>query len=225
MRSLKLDDGIFKLSGIHKSYSKNVVLDDLELSFTASSIVGIFGESGSGKTTLMSILGLLDTEFEGDYFFLDRKVNTLNDEELSQIRNDDVGFVFQDGGLINDLSVVDNIMISIDYKYRSKYTRQFFHLCEKFNIDGLIYRRTHTLSGGEKQRVALVRALLKDPVLIIADEPTGNLDEINKKIILDYLLDLSEDGKTVLIVSHDLDILNFCNHGYYLEDRKLRSLK
>jgi putative ABC transport system ATP-binding protein len=222
---LRSDNNFIELRNIDKSYSNNKILSDLELDIHQSSFIGIFGESGSGKTTLISIIGLLDTTYTGNYRFFGRDVHTMNDESMSELRRNVVGFIFQNGGLINDLLVIDNIMINKSFDERYQLQDKLIELSKRFRINNLLDRKTNTLSGGEKQRVALACALLNDSKLIIADEPTGNLDHRNSKIILDFLKELSTEDKTVIVVTHDMNLLTYCDYAYNLENKQLRRVK
>lgn len=220
---------VMKLNKITKIYNANkdcevLALKEVSITFESGKMYAIMGHSGSGKTTLINILGLLDDASSGDYIFENKNVDELNEEEKANIRNSKIGFVFQSYYLDNNLTAYENILLpSLKNKNITKDEAKdrAEELLSKFE---LLDRKNHypnQLSGGEAQRVAIVRALINDPLVIIADEPTGNLDEQNEKIIFDYLKDISKLGKCVIIVSHNRDIKKYCDILYEIKDGKL----
>lgn len=220
---------VMKLNKITKVYNANkdsevLALKEVSITFESGKMYAIMGHSGSGKTTLINILGLLDDASSGDYIFENKNVDELNEEEKANIRNSKIGFVFQSYYLDNNLTAYENILLpSLKNKNITKdeAKARAEELLSKFE---LLDRKNHypnQLSGGEAQRVAIVRALINDPLVIIADEPTGNLDEKNEKIIFDYLKDISELGKCVIIVSHNRDIKKYCDILYEIKGGKL----
>ena len=184
------------------------VLDDIELSIDEGEFVGFVGASGSGKTTLMNILGCLDRPSEGKYFLLGDDISSLSDDRLSRIRNQRIGFVFQSFNLIPELTVLENVEVPLFYKKTTRSKRKGKCL-ELLDAVGLSERTTHhpaQLSGGECQRVAIARALVNEPTVLLADEPTGNLDSRSGMEILKLFHDLHRSGKSILIVTHNLEI-------------------
>lgn len=181
------------------------VLRDLNLSIEEGEYVAIMGPSGSGKSTLLNMIGCLDHPTSGDYFLGDQNVSELEDDQLSLIRGARIGFVFQSFNLINQLNVIENIEVPMYYQgcseresaVRAKELAEMVGLGERFE------HRPSELSGGQQQRVAIARALANDPLIILADEPTGNLDSESGAEILKILIDLHEQGKTLIIVTHD----------------------
>lgn len=206
---------MIKLKNIFKEYPINeetsfFALKNINLEIKKGEYVSIMGPSGSGKSTLMHIIGLLDRPTKGEVYLEDKEVSKLSDNEVSQIRNRLVGFVFQQFNLINKLTVLENILVPAVYcreKLNFDPKRRAFKLIKKFNLDGKENSYPNKLSGGEQQRVAIARALIMDPPIILADEPTGNLDSKNGEIILSLLEELHKsENRTVIIVTHDLEI-------------------
>jgi len=205
-------DQIVLLEGVGKVHgdatSGLAVLRDVHLSVGKGEFVGIVGASGSGKTTLMNILGCLDRPTRGRYVLDGRDVSTLDDDSLSLVRNRSIGFVFQSFQLIPQLTVLENVEVPLYYG-RVRRGRRRERAVELLDRVGLSHRLTHhpaQLSGGECQRVAIARALSNEPAMILADEPTGNLDTRSGEEVLQLLVDLHRDGRTVLMVTHNPDI-------------------
>lgn len=193
-----------ELNNIKKVFGNKIALNDVSFKIHEGDFVVIKGESGSGKSTLLNILGRLDTQTSGIYKFDDVIVDEINS---SYFRNKNIGFVFQSYNLINGLSVRDNLMVpyiySRNYDY-NKYINNLYSYSKALGIFDLLNNKASDLSGGEKQRVGILRALMLEPTLILADEPTGNLDPINKKLIVDIFLRLNKEyNKTILVVTHD----------------------
>jgi putative ABC transport system ATP-binding protein len=206
---------MIKLEKVFKEYKIDneltfVALKNINLIIKDGEFVSIVGPSGSGKSTLMHIIGLLDKPTSGKIFINEKEVSKLSDEETSKIRNQTVGFVFQQFNLINKLTVLENILVPSIYcreKINFNPKKRALELIKKFNIGGKENTYPNKLSGGQQQRVAIARALIMDPPIILADEPTGNLDSKNGEIILSLLERLNkEEKRTVIVVTHDLSI-------------------
>ena len=185
-------------------------LKNINLEIKDKKFISIIGPSGSGKSTLMHIIGLLDKPSKGKVFIDGKEISKLDDDQLSSLRNQKIGFIFQRFNLINKLTVLENILLPTIY-FRGKLNfnpkEKALKLIKKFNIAGKENSFPNKLSGGQQQRVAIARALIMSPSIILADEPTGNLDSKNGKIILSLLESLNkEEGKTVIIVTHDMEI-------------------
>lgn len=198
---------VVELKEISKEY-KNTgkVLDNINISFEKGKFYGIMGPSGSGKTTLLNIMGTLEKQTEGQVKIMDMDISGLNEKEYAGMRVKHLGFIFQNFYLNPYLNALENVIVpmrvndAIDEKKRKEIAE---NLLKRF---GLCERMDHLkaeLSGGEQQRVAIARALANDPDIILADEPTGNLDEENETAIVKYLKELAENGKTVIVVSHN----------------------
>jgi len=197
------------------------VLKQLNFQVEEQEFVGVMGKSGCGKTTLLKVLGMIDRPTAGTLFFKSREIKKLWDEELSDIRRREIGFVFQDFYLIDSLSVEENIMLplvldKIDVNKCFESAQKYEEL---FEISHLSKKNPYELSGGEKQRVAICRALVNNPDLILADEPTGNLDSRSGAIVVKELEDINERlGKTIVMVTHDPQVASHCNRIIFLKD-------
>lgn len=219
---------MLELKNVKKVYvvknEKVMALNDVSYTFEMNNFYGIMGHSGSGKTTLISILGLLESFDSGTYLINGEEVKDFDNNKISKIRRDYVGFVFQDFYLDEYLNVYENVMLPlITHKELSKETKNEM-VIEALTKVGIVDRKNHfpsQLSGGEKQRVAIARALINNPKIILADEPTGNLDEDNEKMIFQILKDLSKEGKCVIVVSHSNEVKSYANKIIKIANGKL----
>ena len=197
------------LAGIEKTYvtggTLTPVLKGIDLTVDDGEFVAIMGASGAGKTTLMNILGLLDSATAGNYRFEGQDITHLPDKALSRLRNHRIGFVFQLFHLLDRLTVLDNVLLPLLYseQYPKDAKKRAQHLIESVGLADRIGYRPTALSGGQQQRVAIARALMNDPALILADEPTGNLDSSTGKEILALLQKLHQGGRTIVLITHD----------------------
>jgi putative ABC transport system ATP-binding protein len=183
-------------------------LRGVNLAFDEGEYVAIMGPSGSGKSTFLNLLGCLDTPTAGAYYLGDEDVSQLSDAELSEIRSRRIGFIFQSYNLVQQLSVVENIEIPLYYQGWSerKSFERAVDIAELVGLGDRLFHRPSELSGGQQQRVAIARAMVNDPLIILADEPTGNLDSTTGGEILALLDRLNVEGKTIIMVSHDLGV-------------------
>lgn len=201
--------GLIELSGIRKVYRTRggevKALDGIDLSIPKGAFLSITGQSGSGKSTLMNILGCLDRPTEGEYFLDGFPVSSMKESRLSYIRNSIIGFIFQGFDLIPSLSAVENVELPLIYRGLGRSARRRIALTalETVGLEQRIYHRPSELSGGQQQRVAIARALAASPKLILADEPTGNLDSRCGNEIMDILKSLNSLGATVIVITHD----------------------
>lgn len=217
------------LENISKIYDEKdsnpvIALKDITISFKPSTMYAIMGESGSGKTTLLNIIGLLDRATQGKYLLDNKDINDYNETELAKIRNNKIGFVFQNYFLDNKLTALENILLPtiINNKYsKDEYLKKAQNLLKEFGLSERANHNPKQLSGGECQRVAIIRALINDPEIIIADEPTGNLDSKHEQEIFKLLKDISRTGKCVIVVSHNSNIKKYCDEIFYLEEGTL----
>lgn len=207
-----------ELSHLQKSYMRPV-LTDVNLDVTNESYVTIVGKSGSGKSTMLNILGLVEGYDGGEYIFNGKKIK--NHVDYSRLRLENIGFIFQSYNLIPTLSCKENILMPTLYNRRGK-VQSFDELVDLLDIEPLLSQRVTTLSGGEKQRVAIARALILDPCLILADEPTGNLDPKNRDIILRLLRREHEQGRGIILITHDMEIAREAEQVYLLEGGSLK---
>lgn len=216
---------IVELKGLTKSVQdgekKIDVLKGLDLSLKDGQILAIVGKSGSGKTTLLNIISLLDTEYSGEYSFLGESLSGKQTKKLFKTRTNHIANIFQNFQLINDLNVLQNIEMPLGYRGIKKKERERIasQALASVGLEGREDSKVTTLSGGEQQRVAIARAIASEPKLLLADEPTGNLDERTAKGIIDLLLELNRDSQmSMIIVTHDIDIASQCNKLYTLEE-------
>ena len=205
-----------------------IILNNVTIEFKKGKMYSIVGHSGSGKTTLINILGLIDTLDSGKLYIDGIDVSTLNEKEISNLRKNKIGFIFQDYYLNDYLTAKENVIVpmvvnnNIAKKDRNSLA---LNLLEKFNLKTRANHMPKKLSGGEKQRVAIARALANSPEYLICDEPTGALDKKNEKIVLEYLKELSSLGICVIIVTHSNEVRKYADITYELEDGKLREVK
>lgn len=197
------------------------VLKDLDLSIDEGDFVMIMGKSGSGKTTLMNVIGFLDKISGGSYFFKGENISALNENRKSEYRNEFMGFVFQQFFLIDALNVQQNVELPMIYKgvhkTKEKRARSKKYL-EMVGLDEKGKSKVTELSGGQQQRVAIARALINEPLLIMADEPTGALDSETGKEIMEIFKTLNENGKTIIMVTHDADLTSYASKVIYMKD-------
>jgi len=203
---------IISLKNIKKIYTLGErqieVLKGINLDVEKGEFLAIMGVSGSGKSTLLNIIGLMDIPTSGEYHFIGRLVNQLDDERLSELRNAYIGFVFQQFYLIEYLNAVENVLLPLLYSQKnfSEPRQRAYALLDKVGLKGRYSNKPSQLSGGEQQRVAIARALINDPEIILADEPTGQLDYQTAKSIIDIFTQLNKEGKTIILVTHDPEI-------------------
>ncbi len=221
-----MTDSILESRHLTKQYRVGprnlLVLDDVSLAFKRSEFAVITGKSGSGKTTLLSLLSCLDRPTSGHILLDGRDITALNEEELAPVRNQSIGFVFQSFHLIPSLNAIENVMFPAELRRDPAAEDKAARLLERV---GLYDRRFHfvqELSGGEKQRVAICRALINEPPLVFADEPTGNLDSTNSEEVLRLLLELQrERGVTLIMATHSPDIAARADRRVHLSDGRL----
>lgn len=198
---------MIELCGVRKTFDKRrFVIDDLNIKFNRGEYVQIIGKSGAGKSTLLNILGLLDKNYEGKLYIEDRDVSKMSDANISKIRSSKIGFVFQAYNLINHMTAIENVYMPVLYSSKSidnEYKKRIDILMDKLQISELSDVPVQYLSGGEKQRVSIARALSLEPEIILADEPTGNLDTGSGGIVFDVLKRLKKEGKTIILVTHN----------------------
>lgn len=202
---------MIEMHNIKKAYDSHIVFDEVRLSIQAGDRVAIIGKSGSGKSTLLNMIGLLDKPTSGTYFLNGKENISIYSSTARKVLRDKIGYLFQNYALLDNETVETNMKLAMRY---GKYENKKAAISEALDLVGLKAtekRKIHTLSGGEQQRVALARLLVKPCSLILADEPTGNLDEDNTEIIMNLLLSLSEKGKTVVMVTHNQSLLHHFN--------------
>jgi len=208
---------IYKMDGTSVEALKGISLKILEKEF-----VGIIGPSGSGKSTAMDIIGLLDVPTKGKAFLKGKDVSRLSDDRLAELRGKSIGFIFQMFNLIRTLTAFENVMLPVMFQAVSKEKqKRAIELLKMVGLGERIYHRPTQLSGGEQQRIAIARALINDPDLILADEPTGNLDSKTGNQIMEIFKRLHEGGKTVVVITHDPNIAKYTKRVINLVDGKI----
>jgi putative ABC transport system ATP-binding protein len=220
---------MLKLEHIGKVYRTAEVetqaLSDVSLQIDAGEFVAVMGPSGCGKSTLLNILGLLDSPSAGSYQFFGEQVSSYSETQLTAVRRAAIGFVFQSFNLIDDLTVEENVEVALLYRsVPAKERRQ--RVTEALERVGIPHRARHLpqqLSGGQQQRVAVARALVSNPKVILADEPTGNLDTANGNAVMDLLIDVAKSGTTVVMVTHSLTYAALANRTIKLLDGRIVS--
>ncbi len=221
------DNILIKLDKVSKIYKMGEVelkaVDRISLRIKPGEFLGIMGASGSGKSTLMNILGILDSPTEGKYFLKGRDVSSLNDVEASVIRNKEIGFVFQTFNLIKGLTAFENVETPLIYAGIPKKRRREIveYYLEKMGIADRMNHKPNQLSGGQRQRVAIARALVNNPSILLADEPTGNLDSKTTAEIMELFHQIHQEGKTIVLVTHEHDIGRETEKTIVLRDGKI----
>ncbi len=215
---------LIKLDNISKVYgfgdATTIALDELSLEIDKGEFIAVMGASGSGKSTLLNIIGLLDRCSQGKYFLNERDVSRLRSRRRAKIRRDNFGFIFQSFNLIGTMTVLENVSLPLAYKGILKVSRykKASTMLQKIGLQNREYYLPHQLSGGQIQRVAIARALINRPSLIIADEPTGNLDSASSESIMDMLKDIHSAGNTIIMVTHNPDLTAYASRIVYMRD-------
>ena len=220
---------LIELKKITKVYGEGdmafTALKDVDLKINKGEFVAIMGPSGSGKSTLMNIMGALSRPTAGKYLLKRKNISKLSEQELAKFRNEEVGFVFQQFNLLKKTSVIDNVMLPGLYGKLPNLHKRAREVIGKVGIADKENNKSNQLSGGQIQRVAIARALLMKPAIIMADEPTGNLDTKNTKEILKLFRDLLKDGNTIILVTHEQYIANYAERIIRLRDGEIESDK
>jgi len=227
---------MIQIKKLHKSYKMGAsslhVLKGINLTIEEGELVAIMGSSGSGKSTLLNILGMLDNADEGEYLLDKVPIKDLNETKAAKYRNKFLGFVFQSFNLINYKSALENIMLPLYYQGVPRKERQLLAMdyLEKVGLRDWATHLPNELSGGQKQRVAIARAMASRPKVLLADEPTGALDTKTSHEVMDLIQKINEEGKTILVVTHEPDIANMCKRivqlkdGVIIEDKKVKQV-
>ncbi|ENJ1330894.1 ABC transporter ATP-binding protein [Campylobacter coli] len=207
---------LIKINNLNKEFGKVKALNNINLSVYEGEWLAIMGPSGSGKSTLLNILSLMDTPSSGEYILDNENLEQMDEEQKITLRREKIGLVFQQFHLIPYLNALENVMLS-QYYHSSVDEEDAKMVLEKV---GLSHRLTHLpsqLSGGEQQRVCIARALINNPEILLADEPTGNLDEANEKIVLETLQKLKNEGKTIVLITHNPELAKFADRTLILQ--------
>ena len=198
-------------------------LDGVSITIDEGEFVAIIGQSGSGKSTLMNMLGLLDTPTHGEYYINGKLVDDLTDDQMSVIRNEEIGFIFQGFNLISSLSALENVELPLVYRGMPKQERREIsqQALERVGLGSRIHHLPAEMSGGQQQRVAVARAIAAKPPVILADEPTGNLDTKSTKEVMAILHELKDEGRTVIVITHDNEIAEEAERVIRIRDGKV----
>lgn len=222
-------ENLISLEGLVKNYYVGKItveaLRSITLSIKRNEYVAVMGPSGSGKSTLMNIIGCLDTPTEGKYILNNKDVSQLDDNELADIRNNEIGFVFQTFNLLPRYTALENVMLPLVYAGKSKHDRviRAKEVLDSLGLADRIEHKPNELSGGQRQRVAVARALVNHPSIILADEPTGNLDSKTSNEIMNLLDEIHQLGNTIILVSHEEDIARHAHRIIRLMDGQVES--
>jgi len=217
-------EAIIELKNVHKDYAmgdtKIHAVDNVSLQIKRGDFIAIVGPSGSGKSTMMNLVGALDLATEGDIFLDAQNIEHLHESELAQIRGKKIGFIFQTFNLIPTLTALENVMLPMIFQNveREERIEKATKLLERVKLSHRLKHLPNELSGGERQRVAIARALANDPEVILADEPTGNLDSKTGEGIVSMFNQLNKEGKTIILVTHDMNMAKHANKIYKLKD-------
>ncbi|GHU82056.1 ABC transporter ATP-binding protein [Clostridia bacterium] len=198
-------------------------LKNININIKKGELVAIIGQSGSGKSTLMNILGCLDTPTTGTYFLNGKDISETSENKLSEIRNKEIGFIFQSFNLVPSLSALENVELPLTYRKIPRIRRKALAMqaLEKVGLQNRMNHRPSQLSGGQQQRVAIARAIAASPPIILADEPTGNLDAKSGKEIINILFDLHNIGKTIILITHDDTLANLAPRKFAIFDGEI----
>ncbi|WP_461831886.1 ABC transporter ATP-binding protein [Aquifex sp.] len=217
------DNPILEARGIKKSIRNYDILKGIDIRVERGEFLSIMGPSGSGKSTLLYILGLLDAPDEGEIILLGRRVNFSKERHLSHLRNNYLGFVFQFHYLIPELTALENTVVPLLKKGVSfqRAKERGKKLLERLGLGNKLNRKPYQLSGGEQQRVAIARALANEPVLLLADEPTGNLDSVNTQNVMSIFKEINKEGTTIVMVTHEEELAKQTHRTLIIKDGKV----
>lgn len=212
---------LIQIKNLSKEFGKVKALDNINLNIYKGEWLAIMGPSGSGKSTLLNILSLMDDPSSGKYILDNEDLEQINEEQKITLRREKIGLIFQQFHLIPYLSALENVMLS-QYYHSSVDEEDAKAVLEKVGLSHRLSHLPSQLSGGEQQRVCIARALINNPEILLADEPTGNLDEANEKIVLQTLQKLKNEGKTIVLITHNPELAKFADHTLILQHGVLK---
>lgn len=223
---MSVENSIIGLEDVWKRYTMGkagdlVVLKEVDLEIRKGDFVAITGPSGSGKSTMMNLVGALDIPSYGTIFLKGKNIRKMSESSLAMLRGETIGFIFQQFNLLPTLTALQNVMLplELDDVPEKKAKERAEYLLVKLGLGDRMHHKPNELSGGQQQRVAIARALANDPEVILADEPTGNLDSKTGKFVMDFLGELNrDDGKTIILVTHDLELVKYAKRVVYIRD-------
>jgi len=219
---------LLELSDVWKKYDMDgtaptVVLKEIDTKIQKGDFVAIIGPSGSGKSTMMHIVGALDRPSFGSVLLKGQNIDELNESELAHLRGKTIGFIFQQFNLIPTLNALENVMLPMEIfdESDSKAREKAKALLEMLDLGERMHHRPNQLSGGQQQRVAIARALSNDPEIILADEPTGNLDSKTGEFVMNFLKKLNKEGKTIILITHDMGLIKYASKVIHIKDGRV----
>jgi putative ABC transport system ATP-binding protein len=223
-----MKESLIRIDGVWKKYDMGnaeplVVLREIDLDIKKGEFVAITGPSGSGKSTMVNIIGALDKPSWGSTFLKDKDISHMDESALAFLRGKTIGFIFQQFNLIPTLSALQNVMLPMEMidVPEKEVRKKAEELLIMLGLGERFYHKPTELSGGQQQRVAIARALANDPEIIVADEPTGNLDSNTGKFVMDFLGKLNQKGKTIILITHDLGLVTYAKRIVYIKDGKI----
>jgi putative ABC transport system ATP-binding protein len=223
---------IIRLNNVWKKYEMGeidplIVLSSIDLKITRGEFVAITGPSGSGKSTMLNMVGALDKPSFGEIYLDDIAISSMSESNLAILRGKTIGFIFQQFNLLKTLSAIQNVMLPMEVINISeeKARERAKQLLEMLGLGDRMHHKPNQLSGGQQQRVAIARALANNPEVILADEPTGNLDSKTGKFVMDFLGKMNHEGKTIILITHDIDLVSYAKRIVYIKDGKIEKIK
>lgn len=212
------------LKNVNKSFGAHHVLNDVNIDINKGDFICIFGKSGGGKTTLLNILGTLETYDNGEMRSFEKLDPIKKKKECELLRRNNIAYLFQNFALVEKMTVEDNMKLAVKYNKAKNKKELIQNALDKMGVGDKLNSKVYELSGGEQQRVAIARNMVKPFDIMLADEPTGSLDDENKSIVIDTLLALNKEGKTIVVVSHDKDFKKIASKSYLISEGKLEVL-
>lgn len=210
-------DKVIELNNISKSFGSNKVLENINISFTNGEMIALVGKSGSGKSTLLNIIGLLEARDSGDVIYNGKDIKNINSKQAMLIRRYNLGYIFQNFALIENETVIENLKLALEYRNVKNKNELIEEILRDLGLEGYKNHKVYQLSGGQQQRIALARVALKPCDIILADEPTASLDKENGDIVINMLKKYKDEGKLVIIATHDMNLAESCDKKVNLD--------
>ena len=210
-------DKLIELNNICKNFGSNKVLENINISFTKGEMIALVGKSGSGKSTLLNIIGLLEARDRGDVIYNGKDIKNINSKQAMLIRRYNLGYIFQNFALIENETVFENLKLALEYRNVKNKNELIEEILRDLGLEGYKNHKVYQLSGGQQQRIALARVALKPCDIILADEPTASLDKENGDIVINMLKKYKDEGKLVIIATHDMNLAESCDKKVNLD--------